>query len=245
LDQVMVITRVSKYFVTTFVESSIVFMDKIVVLTFEEKEIFAILQSTIYDCWVWKYTSTIGSNGINFAPNDCFENFVFPKVTENLADLGNTYLLSRQKLMLKTQLGLTKIYNLFHSSGISEEIDENDKQVKLLRNHLIKINISFEEVIDGIKRLRFLHKLIDEAVIKGYGWTDINLQNGFYEVEYLPEIDRTRYTIHPKARKEILKRLLVLNHQRYKEEVSEDSKNIKPRKKTGNKEKENNFPKLF
>ncbi|AZA65430.1 hypothetical protein EG345_12395 [Chryseobacterium carnipullorum] len=228
LDQVMVITRVSKYFVTTFIESSNVFMDKIVVLTFEEKGIFAILQSTIYDCWVWKNTSTIGSNGINFAPNDCFENFAFPKDIENLADLGNAYLLSRKELMLKTQLGLTKIYNLFHSSGISEEINENDKQVKLLRNHLIKIDIntSFEEVIDGIKRLRLLHKLIDEAVIKEYGWTDINLQNDFYDVEYLPEIDRIRYTIHPKARKEILKRLLMLNHQRYKEEVSENSKTL-------------------
>ena len=248
LDQVMVITRVSKYFVTTFIESSNVFMDKIVVLTFEEKGIFAILQSTIYDCWVWKNTSTIGSNGINFAPNDCFENFAFPKAIENLAYLGNAYLLSRKELMLKTQLGLTKIYNLFHSSGISEEINENDKQVKLLRNHLIKIDIntSFEEVIDGIKRLRLLHKLIDEAVIKEYGWTDINLQNDFYDVEYLPEIDRIRYTIHPKARKEILKRLLMLNHQRYKEEVSENSKNIKPNhKKVDNQKKKYNFPKLF
>ena len=215
---------------------------------FEEKGIFAILQSTIYDCWVWKNTSTIGSNGINFAPNDCFENFAFPKAIENLAYLGNAYLLSRKELMLKTQLGLTKIYNLFHSSGISEEINENDKQVKLLRNHLIKIDIntSFEEVIDGIKRLRLLHKLIDEAVIKEYGWTDINLQNDFYDVEYLPEIDRIRYTFHPKARKEILKRLLMLNHQRYKEEVSENSKNIKPNhKKVDNQKKKYNFPKLF
>jgi hypothetical protein len=38
-------------------------------------------------------------------------------------------------------------------------------------------------------------------------------------VDYLPENDRVRYTIHPEARKEILKRLLELNHKIHAEEV--------------------------
>ena len=33
-----------------------------------------------------------------------------------------------------------------------------------------------------------------------------------------PENDRTRYTIHRDARRELLKRLLLLNHKRYAEE---------------------------
>ena len=36
----------------------------------------------------------------------------------------------------------------------------------------------------------------------------------FHEVETLPENDRVRYTISPTARKEVLRRLLALNHQR-------------------------------
>jgi hypothetical protein len=39
-------------------------------------------------------------------------------------------------------------------------------------------------------------------------------------VETLPENDRVRYTISPAARKEVLKRLLALNHQRAKEETA-------------------------
>jgi hypothetical protein len=39
-------------------------------------------------------------------------------------------------------------------------------------------------------------------------------------VDYLPENDRIRYTIHPDARKEVLKRLLELNHQIHAEEVA-------------------------
>jgi hypothetical protein len=38
-------------------------------------------------------------------------------------------------------------------------------------------------------------------------------------VDYLPENDRVRYTISPDARKEVLKRLLKLNHEIHKQEV--------------------------
>jgi len=51
-----------------------------------------------------------------------------------------------------------------------------------------------------------------DAVLKAYGGEDIYLAHDFYEVDYLPENDRVRYTISPDARKEVLKRLLKLNH---------------------------------
>lgn len=55
-------------------------------------------------------------------------------------------------------------------------------------------------------------------------------------MEALPENDRTRYTITPQARKELLTRLLKLNHQRAAEEAAAQSaqnpttKGIKPKK---------------
>ncbi|MBE0640039.1 MAG: restriction endonuclease [Bacteroidales bacterium] len=51
--------------------------------------------------------------------------------------------------------------------------------------------------------------------------TPINLNHNFYEIDYLPENDRIRYTIHPDARKEVLKRLLQLNHQLFEQEALE------------------------
>ncbi len=44
-------------------------------------------------------------------------------------------------------------------------------------------------------------------------------QHDFYEVDYLPENDRVRYTISPDARKEVLKRLLKLNHEIHEQEA--------------------------
>jgi hypothetical protein len=51
-------------------------------------------------------------------------------------------------------------------------------------------------------------------------------------VDYLPENDRTRHTIHPESRKEILKRLLQLNHKLYAEEEAQGLHKKKPGKKT-------------
>ncbi|VXB47277.1 type IIL restriction-modification enzyme MmeI [Chryseobacterium sp. 8AT] len=223
LDQVMVITRVSKYVVTTFVDSSYIFMDKIVVLSYEQKDIFSILQSTIFDSWVWKYSSTLGANTINFAPNDCFENFPFPLSTESLQNIGELYYNFRKELMKKSQLGLTKIYNLFHSQDISQY--ENNSKLNFLKKHLEKANccLKIEEIVSDVQNLRNLHIQLDQTIINLYDWKDIALDHNFYEIDYLSQNDRVRFTIHPTARKEILKRLLLLNLQQYGEESKSDS----------------------
>lgn len=59
-----------------------------------------------------------------------------------------------------------------------------------------------------------------------FGWASnsspafaIQLRPDFHQINYLPENDRIRFTIHPEARKEVLKRLLLLNHKIHEEEV--------------------------
>jgi len=74
----------------------------------------------------------------------------------------------------------------------------------------------FNEAVAGIVKLRQLRMEMDHAVLEAYGWTDV-YRHDFYEV-YLPENNRIRYTIHPAARKEILKQLLELNHKIHEEE---------------------------
>ncbi|RMF59883.1 MAG: hypothetical protein D6748_05345 [Calditrichaeota bacterium] len=48
---------------------------------------------------------------------------------------------------------------------------------------------------------------MDNAILACYGWEDLNLDHGFYENER----GKTRYTISPDARREVLKRLVQLN----------------------------------
>lgn len=102
--------------------------------------------------------------------------------------------------------------------------------------------IDFNEAVDCILKLRELHKQMDEAVLEAYGWhlssnagPAINLAHDFYEVDYLPENDRIRYTISPEAREEVLKRLLLLNHEIYEQEVAEGLHDKKGKKTTAKK----------
>ena len=64
-------------------------------------------------------------------------------------------------------------------------------------------------------QLRALHKEMDEAVAIAYGWDDLVLGHGFHETK-----QGLRYTISEVARREVLGRLLKLNHERYAEEVA-------------------------
>src|SRR6266566_3834365 len=69
------------------------------------------------------------------------------------------------------------------------------------------------EMEEDIVLLRELHKEMDEAVAHAYGWGDLELRHGFHETK-----QGVRYTISEEARREVLGRLLKLNHERYAEE---------------------------
>ena len=71
------------------------------------------------------------------------------------------------------------------------------------------------EIDNDISQLRELHIEMDIAVAKAYGWGDLDLGHGFYDTP-----QGTRFTISEPARREILARLLHLNHQRHAEEVA-------------------------
>lgn len=71
------------------------------------------------------------------------------------------------------------------------------------------------ETSADIAKLRELHKEMDEAVANAYGWSDLDLGHGFHQTK-----QGIRYTISEEARREVLDRLLELNHQRYAEEVA-------------------------
>ena len=78
---------------------------------------------------------------------------------------------------------------------------------------------------------------MDNAVANVYGWQDLNLDHEFYETK-----QGIRYTISEAARREVLDRLLELNHQRYAEEVAAGlhDKKSKATKSTSKRSKNNN-----
>jgi methylase of polypeptide subunit release factors len=249
-NRVLVSCRVSKYVNQSFVHVGPIFDVATSVVLRDQYWEYAFLQSSIHDHWAWKYASTLESR-IRYINVDCIDTFPIPEISpdsvkKQLDNIGESYHEHRRQLMLGMQLGLTKTYNLFHSQGIqADKVNMQDKQVALLIKHLEKTpgTVSLNEAIQGILKLRELHVQMDEAVLEAYGWRfdsdqrpDIQLRHDFYEVDYLPDGDRNRYTIHPDARKEVLKRLLELNHKIHAEEVKSG---LWDKKKAGKKDKGN------
>lgn len=84
------------------------------------------------------------------------------------------------------------------------------------------------ETAEDIAELRNLHIEMDKAVAAAYGWHDLPLDHGFHETK-----QGLRYTISETARREVLDRLLELNHQRYAEEVAAGLHDKKSAKSAG------------
>ena len=249
LKSVLVINRHSKITTFAFQPPNVVYSDATVVFANDAFIKFSIINSSFHEIWAWKYGSTMGSGTLRYTPSDIFETLSFPQkqsmeIELPLEQIGEKYHNHRRQLMLNMQLGLTKTYNQFHNKqladipdGLSEsEIEKKyGKETLNLRRHLSRTAnaCSLSDAVAGILELRRLHKEMDETVLKAYGWTDINLAHDFYEVEYLPENDRIRYTISPAARREVLKRLLELNHKIHAQEMEAEKQSTpttKPRK---------------
>jgi len=248
LERVLVVARISKTVAFTFVPKDIVYADALVVHALNDWASFALLQSSINYNWAWNYCTTMKTD-LNYTPTATFEKLPFPQLPSSacyrrLNEIGKTYYEHRLKLMTACQLGLTKIYTQFHNSNLShiiqgqmgnfldteDKLENYGKDTLNLWKHLHNSNnvCSFNEAVAGIHELRRLHLEMDQAVLAAYGWDKdgpdgpaIDLRHDFYEVDYLPENDRIRFTIHPDARREILKRLLLLNHRIHEREVKD------------------------
>jgi hypothetical protein len=99
-----------------------------------------------------------------------------------LSPLGDALDRERREVMLGRALGLTKLYNQIHDPTVTDP---------------------------AILRLRELHEQIDLAVLKAYGWTDLDPQIGHHRTKI-----GIRWTVSQQARFELLDRLLVENHRR-------------------------------
>ena len=225
LERVVGVPLVAKYQCFIFTPTNIVFMHKLAVITTDSNFLYSILNSIFHYYWAWKYSSTLGGATLNYSPSDIFETFPFPPGLEPslsepssshaalLDSLGGRLDVGRREVMGRLDIGLTKLYNLYHDPELSPELVVKTAKCP---------DADALWAVAKIETLRTLHADIDTAVRDAYGWNeqDLPLGHGFHELEFLPENDRTRYTVCPRARREILRLLLELNHARHAEEVA-------------------------
>ncbi len=166
IGKTIVCCKVTQHLQFCLTSTDQVISHKISVTTSSDVALFAILQSTLHEVWARKYSSTLESR-LNYSPSDCFETFPLPRegtdigpmdqakvlLPIGLKEIGTIYYQHRDAVCAERGLGLTKVYNLFHSPACADA---------------------------DIVRLRDLHAQMDNAVAVAYGWEDIALRHDFY-----------------------------------------------------------------
>ncbi|HET9254874.1 MAG TPA: type IIL restriction-modification enzyme MmeI [Pseudonocardiaceae bacterium] len=189
LKRAIVLTRHSKAVMPAMVPAGQIFSDATVVFATDDTAMLALLSSASHYWWTIIRASSLETR-VRYTPSDVFETLPLPEPTQYMRELGDRLNTYRRNVMLSRRAGLTKTYNLVHDPACTDA---------------------------DIVELRAIHKNIDEATVRAYGWDDLfdGLDHGFH-----PAGRETRYTIGPAAQREILDRLLELNHRRHAEEVA-------------------------
>lgn len=161
-----------------------VFDQKLVIFASSSTALLAVLSSSPHRVWAARWGSTRTADPV-YTPTDVFETFPRPTETDALHAIGRTLDEERREIMLRRNLGLTKLYNRINDPDLPDASDPD------------------------AARLRAIHVELDETVMAAYGWSDVPLDHGFHTYRQM-----TRWTVGPSARVEILDRLLEENHRR-------------------------------
>jgi hypothetical protein len=153
LEDVLVLTIHSRAVMPVRVSSRQVFSHGLIVFATDSFADQGVMSSSLHQLWAVKYGSGLRTDP-RYTPSDVFETFPRPAPTDRLAEIGKTLDTERREIMLRRDLGLTKLYNLVNDPDITTDPD--------------------------VDRMRQIHVELDEAVMAAYGWSDVPLDHGFH-----------------------------------------------------------------
>jgi hypothetical protein len=188
------IPKVAKFVCLAEVPSSWIFTNKVCVIEKPSHEKHLALLSDFFSIWVIANGGTMGTSTITVTLETGIQTFPTPNSISLASLILGEWHSKWRYISRNIGPGHTAILNLLHDPGVTSP---------------------------DIEELRLLRRQLDLAVAAAYGWDDLaandgaRLGHGFHETK-----QGIRYTLAPAARREVLDRLLALNHQRHAEEVA-------------------------
>lgn len=194
LSRVIARAEVSDFHMLTFITTSQIFSNKVIVFAFDDFYHFSLLQSYVHEVWVRRNASTMRTD-VSYGHTDCFQTFPFPQYPLESHKIagekeGQVFYEYRQSIMQQRQLGLTKTYNLFNNPVCQD---------------------------DDVQQIRLLQIRMDRSILSCYGWEDIDLQHDFYPNDR----KKIRFMPSPAAQREIFSRLIALNQETAAKEAAQ------------------------
>lgn len=190
-DRYLALSVVSKYVAFRFVESNFVATAATTCVLTSDDAVFAQLQSSLHDVWARYHGSSLGGT-LRYISGRCFKTYPLLKASSQLREIGAKYNIWREEALQHNSISMTELYNRMHQA---------------------------EDKSTAAVEMREFQVALDCAVLAAHDWADLDLGHGFHEVPYLPESDRTRFTISESARAEVLRRLSDLNKQRHDDQT--------------------------
>ncbi len=191
VERYIVIGMVSKYVVPARVPSSWISTNKLCVIAENRADIYPVLLSSFSDLWIRTFSGSLGET-LSVSLTKGVQTLPLPVVSFGGSLQQPAALIEQAQLAIisRDSIGFTDLYNRSHNPD--------------------QRGVDFKD----IDALRELHIEMDRAVAAAYGWADLDLGHGFHDTK-----QGQRFTISEAARREVLARLLKLNHDRYAEEV--------------------------
>jgi hypothetical protein len=189
-------TQATKYVAFAFFSERIIFSHALAIIALEEASAFALLHSSLHDIWARKYGS-YNLSLLRYNTSDCFETFPFP--TPNPLDLGTQF--STLNRIGETYYTYRQAIMLDRQEGLTKTYNRFHEPQRKRDRHCEIAIASCRDGSSGGDRLRLARPRLRTRLS--------STKQGI------------RYTISETARREVLDRLLELNHQRYAEEVAQ------------------------
>lgn len=151
LERCLVTSTLTKHSVFSFQPSNRVF-STLFVFPFDRFTQLAVLQSRIHEHWTRLLSSTRGKGtSLRYTTSDCFDTFPFPQadprvVIAGLEAIGEELYRARAEYMVDEGVGLTVTYNRLKDPGVTE---------------------------GRVVALRAMHEEMDRAVLRAYGWGEL------------------------------------------------------------------------
>ncbi len=236
--------KTSATFAFVKVTGDVILSQSLIGFTTDRWAAFTTMQSRVHEFWARFFSSSL-KNDPRYTPSECFDTFPFPTEFERnavLAAAGTEYYEFRETLMKDLWLGLTEIYNHFHSP--------DDEALARLEARYRKRSATSDwrtaeavpadrsplthyatpaAALAGVQRLRTLHAAMDAAVLTAYDWSDLlpkctcEFLLDYEDDEAEESTGRQkkkpwRYRWPDEVRDEVLARLLKLNAERAEQE---------------------------
>jgi hypothetical protein len=138
------------------------------------------LSSAVHTAWFEKMRTGRGTTS-NYVVSRCLRTFPFLGLDSlNLRKAADTFLVTRENALSKV-VSPTKLYNLLDDPTVT---------------------------LSGVTSLREAQIYLDASVVSSYGWSDLKLNYGYFELAGV-----RRFTCDPSQRDEIRRRLLSENRR--------------------------------